>query len=451
MICLDLQPYSLVQDTGFKRLMNHLAPNYSIPNRTHFSTKVVPLLYETVKAKVKFELDNAKYVSLTTDGWTCQHNIKSFYSLTARFVTDTFELVHVILQVKYFPESHTAINIGKFINESLQSWDISPKKVSVIVTDNAANMLSAIKETQLTDGQHLSCVIHTMQLCIENKLFKEQRATSDAIAVFRSIAGHFHHSSTAVAKLQEIQKQLTLPQHTIIQDVGTRWNSTYYMLERFCEQKEAIVLYIMSRQERSKGNLKTPSQQQWQLAEMLVCILKQFERATNDLSSNNACISQIIPFIYSMEKYLNFAGETATGIKTVVEELKNEFSRRFSMYKENVHLKIAMILDPRFKLKFVDENNASVMKETLMLEYFKFVNSSSENNDDKDGNSSSTSSTSPSPIHSDSDDSPARKRKLMSVDIYSFFHDGILEDKEKERNVQRKGKSKRTKSLKDKW
>src|SRR5215469_11558361 len=125
MICLDLKPYSLVQDTGFKRLMNHLAPNYSIPNRTHFSTKVVPLLYETVKAKVKFELDNAKYVSLTTDGWTCQHNIKSFYSLTARFVTDTFELVHVILQVKYFQESHTAINIGKFINESLQSTNLS--------------------------------------------------------------------------------------------------------------------------------------------------------------------------------------------------------------------------------------------------------------------------------------------------------------------------------------
>ena len=76
MICLDLQPYSLVQDTGFRKLMNHLAPNYSIPNRTQLSTKVVSLLYETVKAKVKFELDNAEYVSLTTDGWTCQHNIK---------------------------------------------------------------------------------------------------------------------------------------------------------------------------------------------------------------------------------------------------------------------------------------------------------------------------------------------------------------------------------------
>ena len=210
--------------------MNHLAPNYSIHNRTHFSTKVVPLLYETVKAKVKYELDNAEYVSLTTDGWTCQHNIKSFYSLTARFVTDNFELVHVILQVTYFPESHTACNIGKFINESLQSWDINPQKVSAIVTDNAANMLSAIKETQSTDGQHFSSIIHTMQLCIQNKLFKEQRATSDTIALFRSIAGHFHHSSTAVAKLQEIQKQLNLPQHTIIQDVSTRWNSTYYRI-----------------------------------------------------------------------------------------------------------------------------------------------------------------------------------------------------------------------------
>ena len=121
-------------------------------------------------------------------------------------------------------------------------------------------------------------------------------------------------------------------------------------------------------------------------------------------------------FIYSMENYLKFACETATGIKTVVEELKNDFSRRFSAYKENVDLKIAMILDPRFKLKFVDENTASVMKEILMFEFFKFVNSSPEACSESitSVNGGSSSSTSPSPVQSDSEGSPARKRKLMS-------------------------------------
>ena len=212
MICLDLQPYSIVQDRGFNKLMKHLAPNYGILSRRHFSDKIIPLMYETVKAKVKCELDEAVYVSLTSDGWTCQHNIKSFFSLTARFLTSSFEVVHVVLQVAHFPKAHTAVNIGRFLNESLQPWEIQPQKVTFIVTDNAANMLSSIKETLLNVKQHLPCIIHTMQLCIQTRLFNEQRAVSDTIAVFRSLAGHFHHSSSAVAKLTEFQKQLELRQ-----------------------------------------------------------------------------------------------------------------------------------------------------------------------------------------------------------------------------------------------
>ena len=42
------------------------------------------------------------------------------------------------------------------------------------------------------------------------------------------------------SKLAEIQRQLSLPEHKLMQDVSTRWNSTYIMLERFYEQFEAI-------------------------------------------------------------------------------------------------------------------------------------------------------------------------------------------------------------------
>nr|XP_047145523.1 zinc finger BED domain-containing protein 4-like [Hydra vulgaris] len=315
MISLDLQQYCIVEDKDFTRLLKNLAPNYTIPSRKYFSTKVIPLMYETIKAKVKYELDQADFLSLTSDGWTCQHTIQSYYSLTARFVTHEFTVKHVILQVTHFPESHTEHNISKFINEALQSWEIHHEKIHAVLTDNAANVMAAIKESNL--------------------------------AVFRALAGHFHHSSSAVAKLKEIQSQLKLPEHNIIQDVSTRWNLTYYMLERFIEQKKAITLYCIT---RSQTNAKNPTENQWQLAEMLVCIPKHFESTTKDMSKETACISEIIPFIYAMEKFLDYA--------------------------YNVDLKIAMMLDPRFKLKFVEDKNRNMFKEILHLEFYRFCSKS---------------------------------------------------------------------------
>ena len=56
--------------------------------------------------------------------------------------------------------------------------------------------------------------------------------------------GHFSHSQLACEKLERFQNQLNLKKKKLIQDIQIRWNSTYYMLERLLEQKEAISLYI---------------------------------------------------------------------------------------------------------------------------------------------------------------------------------------------------------------
>ena len=429
MICLDLQPYCIVEDKGFTRLLKNLAPKYTIPSEKHFSTIVILLMYETIKAKVKYELDQADFLSLTSDGWTCQHTIQLYYSLTARFVTHEFIVNHVILQVTHFPESHTGHNISKFINEALQTWEIPHEKIHAVLTDNAANVMAAIKESNL-GNKHLPCLIHTLQLCIQKKIFREQGA-SDAIAVFRALAGHFHHSSSAVTKLKEIQSQLKLPEHKIFQDVSTRWNSTYYMLERFIEQKKAIALYCIT---RTQTNAKNPTENQWQLAEMLVCILKHFKSATKEMSKETACTSEIIPFIYAMEKFLDYACDTATEIKTVVYELKKDFNCRFQKYKDNFDLKVAMMLDPRFKLKFVEETNHNRFKEILYLEFYQFCSEShlqqvkeidfSVARGSGSDSLGSLNSFSESKLHeSDSDfDDHGSPLKKKQTNIYSFFH-----------------------------
>ncbi|KAJ8880917.1 hypothetical protein PR048_017390 [Dryococelus australis] len=56
MICIDNQPLSLVENTGFRNLINHLEPRYIIPTRKTISTKIIPAMYQTVKENVVYQL-----------------------------------------------------------------------------------------------------------------------------------------------------------------------------------------------------------------------------------------------------------------------------------------------------------------------------------------------------------------------------------------------------------
>ncbi|XP_043528369.1 zinc finger BED domain-containing protein 4 [Frieseomelitta varia] len=53
MMALDLQPYSLVEGCGFRKLMKIAEPLYKIPSRTTFSREIIPKLYEKIKQTLK--------------------------------------------------------------------------------------------------------------------------------------------------------------------------------------------------------------------------------------------------------------------------------------------------------------------------------------------------------------------------------------------------------------
>lgn len=67
MIAVDNQPLSIVEDLGFNRLLNKLKPNYKIPSRKYFTDKVLPSIHLSVKEKVKKSVQDAMYISFTTE------------------------------------------------------------------------------------------------------------------------------------------------------------------------------------------------------------------------------------------------------------------------------------------------------------------------------------------------------------------------------------------------
>uniref|UniRef100_A0A1X7T747 DUF659 domain-containing protein n=1 Tax=Amphimedon queenslandica TaxID=400682 RepID=A0A1X7T747_AMPQE len=132
-----------------------------------------------------------------------------------------------------FDDSHTAENISANILSHIQSWDIEEKLVCV-VRDNAANMVAGMRVAQLPS---LPCLAHTLQLIIKDGIF-QQASVQQLLTSARSIVGFYNRSNTAFNTFQQIQNQLGLPQHILLQDISTRWNSSFYMLQRLLEQRD---------------------------------------------------------------------------------------------------------------------------------------------------------------------------------------------------------------------
>ena len=129
MIFLDLQPLSVVEDSGFIELMREADPRYEIPSRNTFRNSIIPTFYLECSQHLKSIINsyrecfgyNSLY-SITTDAWTSSNNT-SFVTYTIHLVKD-FELESYTLSTVELSERHTANNLQAHLLCTLQEWDI---------------------------------------------------------------------------------------------------------------------------------------------------------------------------------------------------------------------------------------------------------------------------------------------------------------------------------------
>jgi len=135
----------------------------------------------------------------------------------------------------------------------------------------------------LEDWGNLPCFGHTLQLAVSAGL--DIYSISRLTGVHKKIVAHFKHSAVAMTALHERQAALNLPQLSLLQEVSTRWNSTFFMYERPAEQRWAV--YAVVHDEKVTPPDKryldlTP--EQWDLLSQLLVVLKALQVATKALS-----------------------------------------------------------------------------------------------------------------------------------------------------------------------
>ena len=142
-------------------------------------------------------------------------------------------------------------------------------------------MVQAILQVLLgaINGTILFFFAHKLNLVVSCALGRVHQA-SEIIECVKNVVTFFHKSSKATEMLSQMQTRLNVPNHKLIQQVVTRWNSVYYMLERYLEQREAIrtALCMLEKNDLVSADSNGYIQE-------MIRILKPFEAVTTGLSA----------------------------------------------------------------------------------------------------------------------------------------------------------------------
>jgi len=94
-IASDMQPLSVVDNTGFKQLLHVAEPDFKVPSRTYYTNTVTPAMYTRKREKTEKLLSSVQYYSVTTDIWTAQHKLYQPHSSLCHLFVETCELLFI--------------------------------------------------------------------------------------------------------------------------------------------------------------------------------------------------------------------------------------------------------------------------------------------------------------------------------------------------------------------
>ncbi|KAK1882424.1 Glutamate receptor 4 [Dissostichus eleginoides] len=267
LIVKDTQPFSVVEDVGFRAFVALLDPNYVIPTRQAIKA-MVDAKYVLERNKAIAEMQKVAAVSLTSDMWT-SINMDAY---------DNTRLNSVLLGVQQFPQTHTAENLARVKASLIEEWGITDKE-----------------------------------------------------------------------KLVSVQRQLGRPTLKLLQEVETRWNSTYHMLQRLVDLREPVGAALAS----LNTEITTLTSAEFTTISGCLSLLSGFNDATIELSEEkNVSGSKVVPLLKMLEQMLQEEmAKTAVAVaKEMGEHLLRQLRERLHTLQSMSIMSLATLLDPRFKL-----------------------------------------------------------------------------------------------------
>ena len=243
--------YRAVENSHFRELLEFVSnagASFAYPSRRTMKNLAKKNVTKK-KEEVKEVLEPIEDVTITADAWTSTKQKMGFVAVTVHYFTKGMILKSISLGVKRIYGSHTGDLLAGAIKGICEEFNIF-KKIRTMTGDNGANMRDAAKVLKIP---YISCFAHVLNRVIVTSLknlnLSDENGNCEAlIDKCRKLVGTFNHSTQLTEKLIEDQRKANQAEENksrirclrLIQDVVTRWNSLYLMLNRIITLKEVI-------------------------------------------------------------------------------------------------------------------------------------------------------------------------------------------------------------------
>ncbi|XP_077237320.1 zinc finger BED domain-containing protein RICESLEEPER 2-like [Tasmannia lanceolata] len=320
-------PFNIVDKDVFRDFIMVIQPRLKVISRTTIRKELLNI-YGEEKLKLKRLIGVCHRVSLTADMWASNQTLAP----------------------------HGGDVIANVIELCLIDWNIS--ELSTITLDNASNNTVAVrtlvpvlsrKGMLLQEGRffHVRCAAHVINLIVQDGL----NEIKESVDVIRESVKYVRGSQARKQLFEEciLQERLSSKRGLCI-DVATRWNSPFLMLESAL-QFESAFTRLQTRD--AIFARETPSVVDWKNAKVICRLLKVFYDATKLFSGHKYTTANLyFHEVFAIQEHLlGMAIHEDVSINQMAAKMQSKFDK---YWREcNVMLAIAVVLDLRYKLKYL--------------------------------------------------------------------------------------------------
>jgi hypothetical protein len=453
MLVADMQPLATVERNGFMEFCAAVLPQFSLPSRRTMGRRLNDI-YAAEKERLRSTLSNIRWVSATADIWSAHK--RAYMGVTIHFVhTETLQMISSALVCRRFKGQHTGTKIAEMLTDIFSEFHIE-SKIQNVVTDNASNFTKAFslfrtKDKESTDEEaeeteeeaisvvnvdqildssqsceedsdevpilppHKRCGNHSLNLVAsvdaltarEDKTY--QRIFDRAMSKVQALSNIVSKSPKANDTVQEITGK------TFLRPTCTRWCSEYYAVERVVEiglDKVVECQKALGHSEMTVGDMK--------FLTSFINVMRPLVVAMKLIEGESQCyMGQLIPTIMGLKRKLEIVSDDV--LRPLTTALLSGIQKRFQSTLDNEEYRIATMLHPKFKLAFLQDEQARMQGRQLLLTYVQQVQR------EVAGPTASASGSALSESEDDEDlysflNKPAASSSTVSDEVISAYH-----------------------------
>ncbi|PSR96065.1 Zinc finger BED domain-containing protein [Actinidia chinensis var. chinensis] len=356
MIIQHEYPLNIVEHSGFVDFVRTLQPKFNMVNFDAIQRDCVHIYLREKQSLLNLLGGIPGRVSLTLDLWTTDQSI-GYVCLTGHFIDADWKLHRRILNVIMVPYPDSEVAFNHAVADCLTVWNLDSKLFTLTLDQSFANDavkenlrgLLSIKNPLVFNGQLLigNCYSRVLSCLAQDAL----ESMKKAIKKVRESVKYVKNSEVIDERFIELKQQLQVPSmRSLTVDDQTKWNTTYQMLVAASELKE-----VFSCLDTCDPNYKeAPSMDEWKQVETLCTYLKLLFDAANVLITTTYPTSNIFfQEVWKIQCELTLASMSEDPL---ICNLIKPLQEKFDKYWKNTSLvlAIAVVMDPRFKMKLVE-------------------------------------------------------------------------------------------------